>query len=232
MPQPVLVGTQAQQTTFDGRTILLSSPTPGVDDVTALLRGPVAPPLARPKVEVVDRPGTVGLTQWRGRDPYEMTLPVWWDAFPDGTVEADIRRLERLALRVPGGGESPLVQVFGPVPPPTGVRNPLWRISGLTEMSERTMFNAGGQRSRFAVDVVLIEHVADELLTETLEASRSGSGRGITNRRTSVRAGETNLYAVARRVYNGDGSRATDIARANSLRLSAYLKQGMTLRLP
>jgi hypothetical protein len=232
MPRPVLVASRPQQTTYGGRTILLAPVTPGVEELTAMLRGPVAPPLARPKVEIVDRPGTVGLTQWRGRDPYEMTLPIWWDAFPDGTVEADVRRLERLALRAPGSDESALIQVYGPVPAPTGVKSPLWRIKTLGEVPERTMFNTAGERCRFAVDVTLIEHVADELLTETLDASRSGGGRGITNRRTTVRAGETSLYDVARRVYGGDGSRASDIARANSLRLAAHLKQGMSLRLP
>ena len=212
-----------------GGDILIATVNRSVE-IVAMLRAPVAPPMPRPRIETVQRPATASLTNWQGREPYQMVLPIRFDRHKAGaTIEPDVRALARLALRDANDTEPPVVVVEGPVPAPANVRNPRWRIEAFSDPVEPPLFNQAGECVRIALDVTLTEYVVDTLLTESLD--RRG-GRGLTSRATRVRAGEGTLYDVARRAYGGDGSRAADIARANNLRLGVRLKPGQRLRLP
>ena len=155
-PQPTSIEGQLQPETFGGSDVTLFSNDPKIV-LVARLRGPVSRPLPQPSYETVARRGRVGMPQWTGRDPYAMTLPISLNGFPHGPVEDKIRLLERLALRHGGDAAPPIVQLAGPVPAPAGMTNPKWRISGLQEVAERTVYNENGKCSRLAVDVTLIE---------------------------------------------------------------------------
>jgi hypothetical protein len=237
--RPIFVSTNAQPTTVDSR---LQPGTIGGADVTFFsndpkiavvtrLRGPVSAPLPRPRVTTTERPGRSTMTHWAGRDPYVMTLPIQFSAMVDGNVEDEIRAFTQLAIKHPGANEPPVIQLVGPVPTPVGLKNPRWRISGLEEVGERTVYNSAGRRARLALDVTLIEYVVDDLLQETVdENSATGLGKGIKARTTTMHKGES-FYDVAQREYH-DESRADDIARANGLRPSFVPTKNTNIRLP
>ena len=229
-PQLTTVNGQIRPETYGGSTVTLFSNDPKIV-LKARLRGPVSRPLPRPKIETVDRRSRVGLTQWAGRDPYVMVVPISLDGYPDGPVEQAIDVLAGLAMRHKGDDGTPVVQVSGPVPFPTGLKSPKWRISDLQEVAERTIYNAEGKCSRLAVDVTLTEHVTDRLFVDSADDSEStGFGKGIRNKRVPIRKGET-FYDVAQHVFH-DRSRAKDIARANGIRLGWRAPKDTTVRVP
>src|SRR5262252_6436265 len=48
---------------------------------------------------IVARPRRVGLTQWGGREPYQMDVPILFDRWHDqNSVEREIRQLNKMAL--------------------------------------------------------------------------------------------------------------------------------------
>jgi LysM domain len=204
-------------------------------DVTARLIDKPHVTAPRPKFTTQDRPLRFGLTQYVGHDLYEMALRIKLDN-GGSSVEGRIRRLESLAERKPIGGgrlEPPVVKVLGP-----GIRHQRlkWRITAIDEETERAKYTAGGKDCTLYVATVrLVQHVVDRVLAESLRAvSPANRERGIRNRTITVKAGETSLYDVAKRVY-GDPQKAADIANANpgrSLRLGSRLKPGMRLRVP
>jgi hypothetical protein len=68
--------------------------------------------------ERIPRPREVSLTQWQGRDPLAIAIPVLMDGYmDDDSVELRLSRLERLALPHPNpGGEPPVIRIHGPIP--------------------------------------------------------------------------------------------------------------------
>lgn len=229
-PQPTTIAGKFQAETYGGSFVTLFSNDPEIS-LEAMLRAPVSRPLPQPRIELVDRYGRVGVAQWAGRDPYVMTLPITLNGYPHGPVEDDIRLLEQLALRHKGDIAPPVVQLAGPVPVPAGMKDPKWRVSGLVEVPERTIYNDEGKCSRLAVDVTLTEFVADSWFIDSADDSEStGFGKGIKNRHTTMRKGET-FVDVARRIYH-DRSRAKDIARANGIRLGWKAPKDTKIRLP
>ena len=180
----------------------------------------------RPRVQTVDRPGAVGLTQWAGQDPYEMLVTVRFNGYPSRSVENQIKTLESLGEVAPGKDEPPIVRVLGAVPKPHP--NLRWRVLNFSEPTD-LLFLSSGKRCRYVTTVHLIQHVTDQQLVESLKPSKAA--RGISTRTHTVKAGEDDLYDVARNVY-GNPMRASDIATANRLRLGARLKVNQRLRLP
>jgi hypothetical protein len=232
---PVIVGDNAQPTTADGD---LKPQTIGGGDVllfsddqqiklTARLRGPVDPPLPRPRIETVDRRGTVGLVHWTGRDPYQVVIPIMFDRYASGrSVLPQIHDLSRLAMRPSGEDDPPTVGVVGPVPAAPGMADPpMWRIIYLAAVPERTLYNGDGRPCRFAIDVTLLEAVQDRILSRTQTA-----GKGVKTRREEIHKGES-LYHFAKRV-TGKRSNAAAIARANALKVSYVARSASKLRIP
>lgn len=195
--------------------------------LVALLRNPVSNPVPRPRIVTVERPGTWSLTEYAGHDPYMLTLPLRFDRWRTGEpVEDQMRLLERLAERQKPTLVPPIVRVRGPVPH-KGLR---WWVSAINVDDEQTLWtDTGDARTRIIVDVELTSYHAPDTLDEDLGPLKSQ--KGIATRTTRVREGESDLYAVARRVYH-DPSRASDIARANHIPLGTRLKTGRPLRIP
>lgn len=196
--------------------------------VTARLRGPATSPSPRPQIRVTDRRGQVSLTEYAGREPYEVILPIQFDEFrSQRSVEPWIAQLERLAVAEGDARTSPIVRVEGPIPP--RCKNVTWFVDDLIEIPERTEHNTTGDRVRYAVDVHLIERTWDDLLVSAQQIPTSEQ-TGLLTRTTTVKKGE-DIYDVARRAY-GDPGRAVEIARANTIPLTSKLKVGQRLRLP
>lgn len=195
--------------------------------LVALLRKPVSNPVPRPRIVTVERPGTWSLSEYAGHDPYVLTLPLRFDRWrTDKPVEDQMRLLERLAERQKRTFIPPVVRVLGPVPH-KGLR---WWVSAINPDDDQTLWtDDGDQRTRIVVDVELTHHVAPDELDQDLGPVKAQEG--IATRTTHVKAGEDDLYAVARRYYH-DPSRASDVARANHIQLGTKLKPGRRLRMP
>lgn len=194
-----------------------------------LIDKPDAP--RRPRYQTQERPGRVSINRYVGQDPVEQTLVVKFDGTGGDSVEDRIRTLEQFLRPVASNDEPPVLKVRG-----DGVLHPGfdWRMLTLDEdRGRRKYVPHTGDRMVYVATVTLRQHVDERQLAESLRRlNRRGQGRGITNRTVKVRQGENSLYDVSRRVYNGDPSRATDIARANGRRLGARLKPGTSLRIP
>lgn len=185
--------------------------------------GHPSPP--EPVYDEVQRAGAISLTPWVRQNPYKMDVHVRIDGFPDRSVENDIKTLEGLAEVQAGRSEPPIVTLDGAVPKPHP--NLKWVISGFD--APTVDFLASGERCRYETTVHLIQRVTDRVLVESLRAT--SQSKGVKVRTITVRAGEDWLFDVARRAYK-DPSRASDIARANSLHLGKKLRAGLVLRLP
>jgi hypothetical protein len=144
--------------------------------------------------DIVDRPQRVGLSQFRGYDPITVEIPIRFDNFQAGGmaggptgygaeglgIEADIRRLERMAGRglesVNGVGPPGRVKVAttdesGKVVPllsanyqahPLNPSPPSWVIAGI-EWESGALRNRAGNRVRQLATVTLQQHVSTSL---------------------------------------------------------------------
>lgn len=212
--------------------VYIFSENPPIDVVGTMFR-PASPRPPKARYDTTERDGLVSLTRYAGHDPYDLTIPIRFDAYASQvSVEGSVRALESLAERTGPDQEPPIVRVVGPHPYLTLKSTVRWRVSSITwdEDSPGTIYLPGGSaRSRASATVDLIQHVTDKQLTESVR--RGKRAHGIANRSTTARAGEY-LEDVSRREY-GDPSRASDIARANpGLRLGSKLKVGQRVRLP
>ncbi len=172
--------------------------------------------------QVVDRPNRPGLTDWTGRNPFQLTVPA---LLYDGgrSVEPDRRALEQLAT----GSPPEIVTLKGRALPVPSVCSGKWVIEDLQWSDER---RRGGDRSltRKHVTVVLREYVADTLLRKSTRSSRIGGHQVIRHYR--VKKKDTLMSIAAREL--GSSTRWVDLATLNGLRSSGQLKTGMLLRLP
>lgn len=243
-PQPTTVNGELKAQVLGGPTVWLFSTDPQII-IECKLRAPVVPPIPRPKISIVDRPGMVSLTHYDGRDPYMVTLPIMFDGFGGlindknvqgagmRSVEREIELLERLAIHKPtpdplGVNALPLVKTIGPVPDPVADKTPAWHVYQLDPLQERTLFNEDGRRTRWAVDITLIEAVADKLLESSILVT--AASQGIPRERYTVREGDT-WHKIAERKYH-DRSKAKAIAKANGMTLNSPLKPGTKLIIP
>lgn len=208
--------------------VQLTSADPDLEIRAHLIGTPTA--RRRPRYQTQDRPGRLGRPQYLGQDPIEQTFTVKFDGDGD-SIESRIRTLEMFLRPVAANDEPPIVKVKG-----EGVHHPGlgWRMLDLDEeISRRRYVTRSGERKVYVAAVTLVQHVADRELAESLgRLNRRGRGKGISNRTVKVRQGEDSFYDISRRVYDGDPSRATDIARANGRRIGARLRAGTSLRIP
>lgn len=115
--------------------------------------------------DVVERPRRRGAAEWVGVPPYRLDLPLFTDGLDvrrgvNVSVEPKLTALERLALKVPGGFQPPLIEVTGPVRVPRpGMR---WVIQGFEWGAQ--VRRSDGQRVQQAFTVLLLEHVTAEIL--------------------------------------------------------------------
>lgn len=219
--QPTTIGGALQPATIGGADLVLFNENQSVV-VVGQLRAPISAPLPKPRYDNVDRFDAVSSVHWRGREPYEMTVPLRFDEFPNGHVEPQITRLTTLALRY-GDNEPLKVGLVGPVPTPIGMSNPpMWRIVDMTE-SEPALYTTAGTRCRFSVDITLREAADASQLSTT-------PGKGVRTSRREIHKGES-LYHFAKRV-TGKRSNATVIALANNIRVSYVAHKATQLKVP
>lgn len=191
----------------------------------------VFPP--RPRYQVVDMPGRTGVNEYMGQDPYMIVLTVRiGDDYPRRNVEPTIEKLQGFAEVHGAQTEPPALVLEGAVPRPQP--NIKWQLTDIAEPFEQDYTSTGKNRTRYATKLTFTQQAEADKLNATLRATKKS--QKIRTRKTKVRAGERDLYAVARRYY-GDPSRASDISRANPtksgpLPLGTTLKPGTTLKMP
>lgn len=173
---------------------------------------------------VVTRPRRVGLTQWQGRDPYRMDIPILFDAYREGvSVEPGISRLNNMSMGH-DYNPPPTVLVEGAVP----IKGARWVIEDI-DWGDEVFWETSsqGQYFRLRQDAVvhLLQYQAEKRLKITMPKS-------LPNEFTVPRDGYT-LREVAKQMY-GNAERWKEIQKANAgeIRDPNKLKKDQVLRVP
>jgi hypothetical protein len=166
------------------------------------------------------RPRRVGLTIWKGRDPYTMDVPVLFDGWmDDNSQENEISVLNQMQM---GGDlkEPPTVTIEGAVP----VKGIRWVISGI-DWGDQVIYD---DNSRYRQDAVV--HLTQYNPEDRLKTF--GGGNLQTPRIHVVRKGET-LRSIANQYYK-DANKWKIIAAANNIRDPKSIKKmvGKSIRIP
>jgi LysM domain len=179
--------------------------------------------------QVVQRPKRRGLTQWMGRDPIRMEVPVLFDGFAkQDSQEVEISKLSRMAL--PHGDEPPVVDVDGHGIPNPGPEH--WVIEDLTwGKNVEWEFSSDGVMSRLRQDCVvkLLEYV-DETRTAFSRLVNNQPGAGIWPKHYTFKKGDT-LAKIASKFYK-NSKKWKKIADANGIRDPKSIKPGRVLVIP
>ena len=173
--------------------------------------------------DVVSRPRRVALTQWIGRDPYRMDIPIIFDNYKNkGSVEEDIARLNNMSI---GHDFSPppTLNIDGAVP----VKGATWVIEAI-DWGDDVYWQQSdlGQFFRMRQDAVvhLLQYQAEARLRITMPA------KDLPHQFTVPRDGFT-MRMVAKAMY-GNGSQWKKIQKANPNRDPNKLRRGQVLRVP
>lgn len=186
--------------------------------------------------EEVERPRRSTAITWKGQPARRFAVNVLLDNFAEGTsIEADIRRLEKLALPR-SGGQPPTVTVSAPGGViPTFYEGMRWVVEALSWGD--ALMNTYNNRTRQAVTVTLLQAVADDLIKRSpakdrkaSDARAKGSGKGAKNKRYTVKRGDTLSKIAAKQL--GSAKRWREIAKLNNIRDPKNVKVGRVLKLP
>jgi len=171
---------------------------------------------------MVDRPRRTSLTQWTGRQPYQMDVPVLFDGWrAQESVEQDIRRLQTMSI----GSDfnpPPTIKIDGALP----VGGATWVITGIDWGDEVFWAQTPrGQYFRLRQDALvhLTEYVAEQRLKITITNSLPN---------TYITSKGDTLQNIAKAMY-GNGSRWKEIQKANpKIRDPNKIPAKTTLRIP
>lgn len=171
---------------------------------------------------VIDRPRRISLTQWTGREPYRMDIPVLFDGWRDQvSVEESIARLNQMSM---GHNYSPppTVTVEGGVP----IKGATWVIESI-DWGDEVFWSQSDQgryfRLRQDAVVHMLQYQAEARLKITMPKS-------LPNEFTVPRDGFT-MREVAKAMY-GNGEKWQKIQKANPNRDPNKLKKDTVLRVP
>lgn len=189
--------------------------------------------------EEVELPRRTSSTVWKGRPPIALSGSLLFDGLrARQPVDAAVRTLLKLA-GIGAGVLNPtfLINAAGAVPFDATTHPTLrWFIDGTPEFADDGYRDVSGRLLRQTVNVTLKNYRADQVLLERSAATRFRTAAGKparpAHRRYTVHKGDT-LVKIAKREYDGDVDRWSDIAKANGLRdPRKALKPGTVLRLP
>lgn len=180
--------------------------------------------------EVVQRARRRSLVDWQNVEPYRLTFSVVLDGYAENqSVEAEIRKLERMAIPALTGESPTKVRVFGYLPMDnTRNQSTYWVVENL-EWGDSLRSRVGMVRVRQTATLTLLAVSSDD----ELRVSRSPRPRkkpGSKVKRYKVRAGDT-LQKIAAK-YLGSSRRWKEIATLNKIRDPKRLKAGTILKLP
>jgi hypothetical protein len=175
----------------------------------------------------------VSLTEWQGKDPLKMDVPILFDGLADKDgQEIAITTLSHMALPASEGSEPPVIAIDGPGVPEPGPQD--WVIEGIDWGSNVVFdFNDNGFMVRMRQDAVvhLLQYVSDDRIAFKNVTLGSATKRGWPKSYT-VKSGDTLQKIAARKDIYHDSTKWSKIATANGLRGSKPLKVGTKLRIP
>jgi hypothetical protein len=187
----------------------------------------------------VQRQKQISLTEWQGRDPMSMDIPIMFDGLiHDTSVEQSIKSLYWLMTQEQGPRQEPcVIMVSGPVPYNTY----RWVITGIQPGNDADSIvrrASDGQVIRWTGTVTVTQYVPGNVLVihkpSPAKHSKTSAGRkgGTTRvRYYVVRRGDT-LGGIAARLLH-KSSRWHDIAKLNGIRdPNKGLKVGQRLKIP
>lgn len=182
---------------------------------------------------IISRPRRVGLTQWNGKDPMRVQVPILFDGYARGEgQEINISKLGRMSGPPIGArGEPPVVKVSGNAIPDIGIE--AWVIENLVWGTNVIWArDNNGTMSRMRQDCVvnLLQHVDEDRVAFAGLATQPVGSSPSTLAFYRVQEGD-NLNQIAAGVY-GDSRAWTKIAEANDLRDPNALIPGEDLVIP
>ena len=108
--------------------------------------------------DLVDRPRRISLTQWNGRNPLSMDVPILFDGYANNnSVEVDCTKLEAMAFN-DGFNPPPIVQVTGDAVPHQ-LQN--WVITNIS-WGGLIRRQRDGERLRQEATVSIVRYVASD----------------------------------------------------------------------
>lgn len=190
----------------------------------------------------VSRARRQALTQYVGRSPFTMTVPLILDGYKQGQlVEQDCQQIELMALPAQNG-EPPTVNIAGPVPH-TELN---WVITNITWGPSAMRSGRSGGRIRQAVTIEFKHFVADDRIQEApaaqvyklkqrqqqkSTASKRGGGHNTSAEKTyTVLVGDTLISIASRKL--GNPKRWHEIAALNGKRDPRSVVPEEQIRLP
>jgi len=193
-----------------------------------VLRGAAPPTMMAGGIggwNTVPRPRRTALTQWAGRDPYQMDVPVLFDRWHEqNSVEREIRQLNRMALGF-DYQPPPTVKIQGALP----VVGATWVISGI-DWGEEVYWaqsKSGFYRLRQDAVVHLLQYQAEERLKIVVTKS-------LPNIYVVFNKNGESLKTIAKHVY-GNAKKWRVIKKANpgpKTRDPNHIKYMTKLRIP
>lgn len=180
----------------------------------------------------IERPERKSLTEWKGREPYSMSIDFYLDEWESGEglpVEEEFRKLERLMGIDQGDPEPPQVIVLGD--PRGSVPHDFhdnsrarWWVEGVTIDDAKTLKNSVGNRVRMFGSVALTEVSEGELLTRTAGKKPKTAGQA----RYTVKKGDTLAKIASSHKIKGGWK---TLAKLNKIRDPRKIKVGQVIRL-
>jgi nucleoid-associated protein YgaU len=207
----------------DVNTVVLSTAQPQAS-VSALLgaANPV-PTSGYATWEIIDRPRRVSMTNFTGRQPYQMDLPVVLSKFREhGSIEKAMSTLEMMARPLDSLHGPPVVTVAGPKVPH---RNLKWVINGIDWGATEYSFDHR-YRMRQEGTLHLLEHVP---VTVVKERNVSPGTRNY--KWYIVKHSDGSLKTIAMKLL-GSAKRWKDIGKLNGIRDPKNIHPGEKLKVP
>jgi hypothetical protein len=172
---------------------------------------------------IVSRPRRTALTQWDGRNPYSMDLPVLFDGLGDNiSVENDIARLFQMSV----GSDftpPPTVTVDGGVP----VKGATWVINGI-DWGDDVIYDQASKGNAYRLRQDAVVHLVQYRPEQRVKILTT---KVVPNIYVVHRSGET-MRTIAKAMY-GDARKWTAIKKANpKVRDPNHLKVNTKLRIP
>lgn len=159
--------------------------------------------------EIESRPRRVGLTIWRGREPYQMDVPILIDGWRDRrSIEDDIATLNQMQMGK-DLEEPPTVKISGGVPIKGNVD---WVISIDWGEEDVIWDSRGDDEFRLRQDAVI--HMIQHNPVDPLKIISKGNLRA--PRRYTIKKGDS-LRSISQKFY-GTPNRWKEIQGANNIR--------------
>lgn len=159
---------------------------------------------------VEDRPRRVGLTIWKGRNPYRMDVPILIDAWASqDSIENDIAILNQMQM---GSDleQPPTVTIVGGVP----VKGIVWVLDPIIDWGDNVIWGANSRGDMFRYRQDAVVHLCQYNPEDRLQVS--GGGNLQAPRRYIVKQGD-DLRSISQKMY-GDPTKWKLIQAANNIR--------------